>query len=209
LSAPGAARLGVLVSGRGSNLDAILRATREGAIDGQVVVVASNKECRALEVARAASVPVVRVFPLREHGGDLATRDAAMARVLEENGVDLVVTAGYDRINDEGFVARFPGRIINVHPSLLPAFGGSMNAIREAFEAGVDRTGVTVHLIEPNTVDSGTILAQEEVLVLPGDTLEALEQRVHQAEHRLLPKVIQQWIAAHLPAMRAGTAEPR
>jgi phosphoribosylglycinamide formyltransferase-1 len=207
LSPSRAARLGVLVSGRGSNLEAILRACRDGSIDGEVAVVAGNRQCRAVEVAREAGVPAVRVFPLGEHGGDLATRDRAMADALDDSRVDLVVTAGYDRINDEGFVARFPGRIINVHPSLLPAFGGSMHAIREAFEAGVARTGVTVHLIEPNTIDSGTILAQAEVPLLPGDTLESLEERVHQAEHRLLPRVIQEWIVAHRASVRSGAAE--
>ena len=191
-------RLGVLVSGRGSNLRAILEACAAGAVDAEVVVVASNRRCPALEIARAANVPVVRVFSLGEHGGSLARRDAAIADALEANGVDLVVTAGYDRINDEGFVARFPGRILNIHPSLLPAFGGSMHAIEQAFEAGVRETGVTVHLIEPGTVDAGTILAQARVPVEPGDTLEELEARVHAAEHQLLPATIQAVIEGRL-----------
>ncbi|MFN2463200.1 MAG: phosphoribosylglycinamide formyltransferase [Candidatus Dormibacteria bacterium] len=187
-------RIGVLVSGRGSNLAAILDACAGGRIDGEVVVVASNKQCPALEIARAAGVPVVRVFSLADHGNNLAQRDAAMADVLEANEIDLVVTAGYDRISDEGFVARFPGRIVNVHPSLLPAFGGSMHAIRQAFEAGVPQTGVTIHLIEPGTVDSGTILAQETVPIPAECSLEQLEELVHQTEHRLLPTVIQRLI---------------
>lgn len=191
-------RLGVLVSGRGTNLQAILQACAEGRLDAKVVVVAGNKNCPALDIARDAEVPVVQVFSLPNHGGTLATRDAAIADVLEANGVHLVVTAGYDRINDEGFVARFPGRIVNVHPSLLPSFGGSMHAIRQAFEAGVPYTGVTIHLIEPNTVDSGTILAQEIVRIEPGGTLEELEARVHQTEHRLLPATLQRLIKGSL-----------
>ncbi|HEY8740679.1 MAG TPA: phosphoribosylglycinamide formyltransferase [Candidatus Dormibacteraeota bacterium] len=193
-------RLGVLVSGRGSNLLAIIDACRDRHIDAEVAVVASNKACPALEIARAAGVPVVQVFGLAEHGGTLAARDAAIADVLDQHHVDLVVTAGYDRINDEAFVARFPGRIINVHPSLLPEFGGSMDAIRQAFEAGVVETGVTIHLIEPNTVDSGRILAQAVVPVEPGDTLEQLEARVHATEHRLLPATIQAMIEGSLVA---------
>jgi len=191
-------RLGILVSGRGSNLEAILAACADGVVAATVVVVASNKNCPALDIARGAGVPVVQVFSLQDHGGTLATRDAAMADVLEANGVDLVVTAGYDRVSDEGFVARFPGRIVNVHPSLLPAFGGSMHAIRQAFEAGVSETGVTIHLIEPNTLDSGTVLARETVPIETGDTLETLEERVHKTEHRLLPATIQKLIEGSL-----------
>ncbi len=188
-------RLGVLVSGRGSNLGAILEACAAGRIDGEVVVVASNKAaCRAMQVARDGGVPTVVSFPVREFGGNLADRDAAMAAALRDAGVDLVVTAGYDRINSEEFVAAFPGRILNVHPSLLPAFGGSMGAIQEALAAGVKVTGVTVHFIEPETIDSGAIVAQECVRVEPDDTLESLSEKVHAVEHRILPEAIQWWI---------------
>jgi phosphoribosylglycinamide formyltransferase-1 len=187
-------RLGVLVSGRGTNLAAILEACAAGGIPGEVVFVASNKPgCPALEIARRAAVPTVRAFPLAEHG-DLATRDGAMADALKEAGVELVITAGYDRVLDEGFVAVFEGRILNVHPSLLPEFGGSMNAIEDAYKARVPRTGVTVHLIEPGTVDAGRILAQEEVQIRPGDTLASLTERVHAVEHKLLPQSIKAFI---------------
>jgi phosphoribosylglycinamide formyltransferase-1 len=182
--------LGVLVSGRGSNLAAIVEACRRGDLPAEVVFVASNRaSCLALEVARRAGVAGVRAFPLADYR-DLATRDGAMADALQRAGVDLVVTAGYDRVLDEAFVAAFEGRILNVHPSLLPAFGGSMSAIQEAFKAGVPETGVTVHMIEPNTLDGGRIIAQEAVQVLPGDTLQSLEERIHQVEHRLLPQSI-------------------
>jgi phosphoribosylglycinamide formyltransferase-1 len=189
-------RLGVLVSGRGSNLAAILGACRDGDLPAEVVMVASNKPgCGALEVARGADVPLVQAFTLGEYG-DLRRRDAAMAQALKLAEVDLVVTAGYDRVLDEDFVAAFRGRILNVHPSLLPAFGGGMNAIAEALKAGVTETGVTVHLIEPRTLDGGRIIAQEAVEVRPADTLETLSLRVHEVEHRLLPATIKAFIEA-------------
>jgi phosphoribosylglycinamide formyltransferase-1 len=182
--------LGVLASGRGSNLAAIIESCRRGDLPAQVVYVASNRaSCLALDVARRAGVPGVRAFPLADYA-NLATRDAAMAEALQRAGVDLVVTAGYDRVLDEGFVVAFEGRILNVHPSLLPAFAGTMSAIQEAFQAGVRETGVTVHMIEPNSLDGGRIIAQEAVEVLRGDTVETLEQRIHQVEHRLLPQSI-------------------
>jgi phosphoribosylglycinamide formyltransferase-1 len=107
-----------------------------------------------------------------------------------------VVTAGYDRVLDEDFVAAFRGRILNVHPSLLPAFGGGMNAIAEALKARVTETGVTVHMIEPRSLDGGRIIAQEAVEVRPDDTLETLSLRIHEVEHRLLPATIKAFIEA-------------
>ncbi|MGI8610145.1 MAG: phosphoribosylglycinamide formyltransferase [Candidatus Dormibacteria bacterium] len=190
-------RLGVLVSGRGSNLAAILAACADGAIDGAVVVVAANRDCPALQLAREAGVADVRAFPLAQFG-DAAERDNEMAQAMQSAGVDLVVCAGYNRVLDDVLVRAFEGRIVNVHPSLLPAFSGTMEAIRLAFEAGVKETGVTVHMIDPGTVDAGTILAQECVLVEPGDSLETLEARVHAAEHRLLPATIQAVIETRL-----------
>ncbi len=192
-------RLGVLVSGHGSNLEAILKACAAGSIAGQVAAVVSNKKCHAMHTAVMAHVPLIEVFALDAFGGDAATRDEAMADALEDVGVDLVVCAGYDRILDETFVARFAGRVLNVHPSLLPAFAGSMTAIREALEAGATETGVTIHYIEPSTVDAGTIIAQETVPIRPDDTVDALEARVHEVEHRLYPAAIQAWIEGRVP----------
>ena len=190
-------RIGVLVSGRGSNLGAIIAACQAGAIEGEVTMVASNRECPALQVARDAGVAEVRAFPLRDYV-DPPARDGAMAAALRAAGVELVVCAGYNRVLDDGLVRAFEGRILNVHPSLLPAFGGTMEAIRRAHEAGVSETGVTIHLIEPGTIDAGTILAQERVPIEPGDALEALEERVHATEHRLLPATIQAVIEGRL-----------
>jgi phosphoribosylglycinamide formyltransferase-1 len=191
-------RLGVLVSGQGTNLAAILHACASGGIPGEVIFVASNKPgCPALEIARQARVPQVQAFPLADYG-DQATRDAAMAAALKSAGVELVITAGYDRLLDEGFVSAFEGRILNVHPSLLPEFGGGMNAIEAAFTAGVPRTGVTVHLIEPNTIDAGRIIAQEAVEIHATDSLETLTERIHAVEHRLLPQSIKAFIEGSL-----------
>jgi phosphoribosylglycinamide formyltransferase-1 len=191
-------RLGVLVSGRGTNLAAILQACASGGIPGEVVLVASNKPgCPALEIARQAKVPEVRAYPLTEHA-DLAARDGAMAAALKAAEVELVITAGYDRVLDEGFVAAFEGRILNVHPSLLPEFGGSMNAIEDVFNARLPRTGVTIHLIEPHTIDAGRVIAQEEVEIQAADSLKTLTERVHAVEHRLLPQSIKAFIEASL-----------
>jgi phosphoribosylglycinamide formyltransferase-1 len=189
------ARIGVLVSGRGTNLQALLDACAEGRVDGDIVMVTGNKAgCGAMEIARQAGVPRVEAFRLPDHGGDLATRDRAMADALRQEGVQLVVTAGYDRVLDDAFVQAFRGAILNLHPSLLPSFAGGMDAIAQAHRAGVPETGVTVHFVEPGEVDAGGIVAQEVVAIRPGESLEDLEARVHAAEHALLPRVVQAWI---------------
>jgi phosphoribosylglycinamide formyltransferase-1 len=191
-------RLGILVSGRGTNLAAILAACASGGIPGEVVFVASNKPgSHALEIARQAAVPEVRAFPLTEYP-DVAARDRAMAAALKAAGVDLVITAGYDRVLDESFVKAFEGRLLNIHPSLLPEFGGGMKAIEDAFNAGVARTGVTVHMIEPGTIDAGRIIAQEAVDIRPDDSLDSLTERIHAVEHRLLPQSIRVFIEGSL-----------
>lgn len=191
--AAGTLRLGVLVSGHGSNLRAVIEACASGRLDAEVALVASNKRSApALAVATAAGIPA-RAFPIPEHGGNVADRDAAMAAALRQAGVDLVVCAGYDRVLDDGFVWAFKDRILNLHPSLLPAFAGGMYAIREAWESGVKVTGVTVHLVEPGTLDGGTIVAQEPVRIEDWDTLADLEARIHATEHEQLVEVIGLW----------------
>jgi phosphoribosylglycinamide formyltransferase 1 len=192
-------RLGVLVSGRGTNLQAILDACAQGRVAATVAMVAANRECPALDIARAARVPDVRVFTVPEFGSG-RERDRAMGAALTEAGVELVVCAGYNRVIDDVVVQAFLGRIINVHPSLLPEFAGTMKAIQMAFNAGVPQTGVTIHMIEPGTVDAGVILAQQAVPVLSGDTVEALEARVHAAERQLLPATIQALVEGRLPS---------
>ena len=170
--------IGVLVSGEGSNLQALI----DEALP--IAGVASNKPAvRALERAQRACIPSA-AFPL-EHFDERRERDRAMADWLERLGVELVVCAGYMHLLSPEFLARFPGRIVNVHPSLLPEFPGT-RAISDAVAARVETTGVTVHVIDEG-VDTGPILAQEPVPVAPAETL---EQRIHAVEHRLLPRVV-------------------
>jgi len=175
--------IGVLASGHGSNLQALLDARLP------VVAVASNKPgVGALERAAAAGVPT-GVFVLEEYA-DRAARDAAMADWLEERGVELVVLAGYMHLLTRAFLDRFPDRIVNVHPSLLPAFPG-VRAVEEQLSARVTESGATVHLVDEG-VDSGPILRQERVPVVAGDTPESLHARIKAVEHRLLPEVVRE-----------------
>ena len=170
--------IGVLVSGNGTNLQALLD-------DGlPVSAVASNrKDAYALVRARAAGIPTA-TFSLDCHA-DREERDLVMATWLEEHGVELVVLAGYMHLLTPPFLRRFPDRIVNVHPSLLPAFPGA-HAIDDALTAGVPTTGVTVHRVDEG-LDTGPVLAQAEVAVEPRDTL---VERIHEVEHRLLPEVV-------------------
>jgi phosphoribosylglycinamide formyltransferase-1 len=170
--------IGVLVSGRGTNLQALLDARLP------VAAVASNvRGAPALERARAAGVPVA-TFSLDCHA-DREERDLVMATWLEERGVELVVLAGYMHLLTKPFLDRFPGRIVNVHPSLLPRFPGA-HALDDALAAGVAETGVSVHFVDEG-VDTGPVIVQEAVPVEPRETL---EERVHAVEHRLLPAVV-------------------
>jgi phosphoribosylglycinamide formyltransferase-1 len=175
--------IGVLVSGEGSNLQALLDAGLP------VCAVASNRpEVRALERAERAGVPG-EVFELTGYDSR-EQRDATMANWLQEQGVRLVVCAGYMHLLTPAFLERFPERIVNVHPSLLPEFPG-VGAIGEALAAGVETTGVTVHLVDEG-LDTGAVIAQEPVPVEPRETL---ADRIHAVEHRLLPRVVSELCA--------------
>jgi phosphoribosylglycinamide formyltransferase-1 len=178
--------IGVLVSGSGTNLQALID---EGL---PVAAVASNAAgVRALERAEAARIPHA-VFSLEAYA-TREERDLAIAGWLEGHGVRLVVCAGYMHLLTASFLRRFPGRVINVHPSLLPAFPGT-RAIADALAAGVPETGVTVHVVDEG-IDSGPILAQERVAISPGDTEATLLERVHAVEHRLLPATARRLLA--------------
>jgi phosphoribosylglycinamide formyltransferase-1 len=181
-------RVAVLVSGEGSNLQAILDTVhgREGI---EVVAVGSNRaEARGLERARVAGVQT-GAFPRDEFGGDRAARDEAMGDWLDERGAELVVLAGYMELLSPEFVQRYRGRLINVHPSLLPAFPG-LRAIEQAIDYGVRVMGVTVHFVDEG-VDTGPIIAQEAFQVDPyALSLDAIEAKVHAIEHQLLPRAI-------------------
>jgi phosphoribosylglycinamide formyltransferase-1 len=178
-------RVGVLASGEGTNLQALLDTVHGREVE--VVAVASDQpSARALERAHAAGVPS-RAF-LRSEFGARAERDAAIADWLAAKGVELVVLAGYMAILDAGFIARFPDRILNVHPSLLPAFPG-VRAIEQAVEHGVKVFGVTVHLVDEG-VDTGPIVLQRAV-ELPGATDAAtVHASLRPIEHDLLPRAV-------------------
>jgi phosphoribosylglycinamide formyltransferase-1 len=172
--------IGVLVSGEGTNLQALIDAGLP------IACVASNKPgVRALERADAAAIPT-RVFELAGYA-DREHRDRELADWLTLRGVDLVVLAGYMQLLTNAFLERFPDRIVNVHPSLLPAFPGA-HPIDDALAAGVDTTGVTVHYVDEG-VDSGAVIRQEPVPVEPRDSL---LERIHAVEHRLLPEVVRE-----------------
>ncbi|NLE65034.1 MAG: phosphoribosylglycinamide formyltransferase [Elusimicrobia bacterium] len=181
-------KFAVLASGNGSNLEAIIDALRKKKIKGTLQVVFSDKEnAFALQRARKAQVPVV-AWRDPKACKDRAAFDRALVKFLRQEGIELVVLAGYMRILSPVFVRAFRNRIINIHPALLPAFKGA-HAIRDAFKAGVKVTGVTVHIVDEE-VDHGPILAQAAVAVTPADTLASLEAKIHKVEHRLYPEVI-------------------
>ena len=178
--------IGVLVSGEGTNLQALLDAGLP------VVAVASNKrDARALERAAAAGVETA-VFPLEEYA-DRDARDAEMADWLEARGVRLVVCAGYMHLLQPLFLERFPERVVNVHPAPLPDFPGA-RPLEDVLAAGAPEAAATVHFVEEGA-DTGRVIAAEPVPVLPGDTVGTLRERVHAAEHRLLPKVVRELCA--------------
>ncbi|MGH3137248.1 MAG: phosphoribosylglycinamide formyltransferase [Gaiellaceae bacterium] len=175
--------IGVLVSGEGSNLQALLDAQLP------VVAVASNEVgVRALERAAGAGVST-EVFRLHDYD-DRDARDGAMADWLEGHGVELVVCAGYMHLLRSSFLDRFGGRVVNVHPAPLPDFPGA-RPLEDLLAAGAPEAAATVHWVDGG-VDTGEVIATEPVAVLPGDTVETLRARVHEAEHRLLPRVVRE-----------------
>jgi phosphoribosylglycinamide formyltransferase 1 len=189
-------RVGVLVSGRGSNLQALIEAARDPLYPARVVIVCANRDCAALELARKAGVSR-QLFRLAEFP-DRKARDQAMVKTMRLHGVELVVCAGYDAILERTFTREFAGRIINVHPSLLPEFAGTMDAVTMALQAGVAETGCTVHVVTKD-VDQGPILAQRRVEVRPDDTVESLRERIQAEEHILLPVVVKRLAGQPLP----------
>jgi phosphoribosylglycinamide formyltransferase-1 len=181
--------IGVLVSGSGTNLQALLDAGLP------VTAVASNAAgAYALDRAAGAGVPSA-VFELDAYASR-EERDLDMARWLTEHGVEIVVCAGYMHVLTPAFLARFPRRVINVHPSLLPAFPGTQ-AVADALAARVEETGVTVHEVDEG-IDTGPVLAQEQVAIRPEDTPASLLERLHEVEHRLLPQVARQLVSERL-----------
>jgi phosphoribosylglycinamide formyltransferase-1 len=177
-------KLGVLVSGRGTNLQALIDAAKKGEMGGEIAVVVSNVEgAFALQRARQAGIPAL----FRDHRGRRREDfDAELLTICREHGVEVVCLAGYMRLLSPGFVRAYAGRVLNVHPSLLPAFPG-LEAQRQALEAGVKVSGATVHVVDEG-LDTGPILLQEAVPVLDSDTVESLSARILEAEHRIYPR---------------------
>jgi phosphoribosylglycinamide formyltransferase-1 len=183
----------VLVSGAGTNLQALLSAAADPGYPARVAVVVSNRSSApALDIARSQGIAAV-AMPQNAFGGDATARDRALRDVLREHGVSLVVCAGYDRILSEEFLDAFPDAILNVHPSLLPAFGGGMSAVEDALAYGVKVTGCTVQLLERGEADGGPIVLQASVPVYSDDDADVLRSRIHEQEWRLLPHAVELW----------------
>jgi len=187
--------LGILGSGTGSNCRAILEQIRAGKLDAEArLVVADVFDAGILDIAREFGVPNVYLPP-----GKFRTRlepnaEMELVRLLRDTGVELVVLAGFMRVLKEPMLAAFPRRIINIHPSLLPKFPG-IESWKQALAAGEKITGCSVHYVDSG-IDSGEIIAQRHVPVLPGDTAESLHARIQAAEHALHPEVIAQFCAS-------------
>jgi phosphoribosylglycinamide formyltransferase-1 len=154
-----------------------------------VVAVATNRpSCGGAAFAREKGIPLGELS--QKAFASAEERDTAMCDFFLKHGVELVVDAGYDRVHTTPFLEAFAGRIINIHPSLLPEFGGGMDAVERALASGAKATGATVHIVTAD-LDAGPILVQEAVPILEGDTVEALRNRVHEAEYRILPQAVQ------------------
>ena len=193
-------RVGVLISGSGSNLQALLNAAADAAFPAEIALVISNRPgAGGLARAEAAGVPALTIDH-RAHEGRAPFEDALHA-ALTEHGVETVCLAGFMRVLTEGFVRRWAGRMLNIHPSLLPSFRG-LHVHARALAAGVRVSGCTVHLVTPD-LDDGPILGQAAVPVLPNDTEDALAARVLAAEHRLYPAALR----AFLTGEAAGADE--
>lgn len=185
-------KLAVLISGGGSNLQAILDACNAPGYPAEVVLVFSNQvDAGGLDRARKAGIRAEAIAHKGYPGGREAY-DTAVSTLIEQSGADLVVLAGYLRLISESFVTRWQDRLINIHPSLLPSFKG-LHVHQKALDAGVKFAGCTVHYVVPE-VDSGPIIAQAVVPVLPGDDAGKLAQRILKQEHKIYPQVIR-WIA--------------
>lgn len=183
----GPCRLGVLISGSGTNLENIARRIEEGSLPARIAVVLSDRE-DAYGLVRAREHGLQALFVDPAAFPDRASYDRELLRVLEANGVELVVLAGYMRLVGPEFVDRYRLRIMNIHPALLPSFPGT-SGVADALAYGVKVTGVTVHFVDEG-LDTGPIILQEAVPVLPGDDVETLHQRIHEVEYRLYPEAI-------------------
>ena len=180
-------KLGILLSGRGSNFEAIACSIVEGRLEAEIAIVISNRaDARGLETARERGL---RTLCLPSKGIDRETYDLSLLAELKNARVELVCLAGYMKLLSPGFIRAYEGRIVNIHPSLLPAFPG-LDAQKQALEHGVKITGCTVHFVDEN-LDAGPIIVQAPVPVLDGDTVESLSARILAEEHRIYTEALQ------------------
>lgn len=180
-------RVAILASGNGSNFEALAHQFQAGLLPGELAFVFSDHHnAYVLERARRLNIKAYS-FEVKEFENK-AAYEKALLQLLQEQEIDLIVLAGYMRIIGQTLLSHYSNRILNIHPSLLPSFPG-LHGIKDAYEYGVKVTGVTVHLVDDG-VDTGPIIAQEPVMILPEDSLESLEEKIHQTEHRLYPKVL-------------------
>lgn len=180
-------RVAILASGNGSNFEALAHQFQAGLLPGELIFVFSDHHnAYVLECARRLNIKAYS-FEVKEFENK-AAYEKALLQLLQEQEIDLIVLAGYMRIIGKTLLSHYSNRILNIHPSLLPSFPG-LHGIKDAYEYGVKVTGVTVHLVDDG-VDTGPIIAQEPVMILPEDSLESLEEKIHQTEHRLYPKVL-------------------
>ncbi len=197
-------RVGILISGRGSNMLSLLRAARGNTFPAEIAIVLSNRaDAGGLALARAEGI-VAHAIPHRDFGRDRAAHEAAIATALDEAGVEIVCLAGYMRLLTPFLVGRYAGRMLNIHPSLLPAYPGQDTHAR-VLAAGGRLHGCTVHLVTEQ-MDEGPILAQAAVPVLPGDTEDMLATRVLTQEHRLYPAALAAFATGATPPAPEATA---
>ena len=200
-------RLAVGVSGAGSNLRALHAATEAGTVNAGIVLVFANRDCAGLAWAAEQGIETALVpVPTASDAAGCAEADATLAETLVAVAPDLVVLAGYMRVLGPATLSAFAGRIVNTHPSLLPAFPGA-HPVRDTLAAGAQVTGATVHLVDA-TLDGGPILAQERVPILAGDDEATLHERIKDVEHRLLPRVVGELLAVKMPAMAEASRTP-
>lgn len=188
-------RIAVLLSGRGSNFRALYRATKEGKIPAEIVLVITDKK-NAPGAASAEEYGIETLYFRRKDYPDRVSFDMAIAGAIEERRIDLICLAGYMRILTSEFVRRFKGRIMNIHPALLPAFPG-LHAQRQAVEYGVRYSGATVHFVDEG-IDSGPIILQAVVPVYQDDTEETLAERILKEEHRIYPEAVRLFFEGRL-----------
>lgn len=195
-------KIAVLISGQGNNLQAIINACEKGFIPAQIACVVSNKsDAFGLERAKSAVIPT-NVF-LRQNFANNQEMDRKIGDYLESLNIDLIVLAGYMKILTSGFVQRFNGKIINIHPSLLPKYPG-LHTYQRALEAGDTEHGTTVHFVNEE-VDGGAIILQAKVPIFPNDNVEDIELRTREQEYRIYPMVVK-WFVEDRLALKEGTA---